>query len=386
MSKKLPYGRQCIEQDDIDAVVEVLKSDYLTQGPKVGEFEKGLADYCGAKYAVAFSSGTSALHGAYFVAGLKQGDEFITSPLTFLATANAGGYLGAKPVFVDIERDSGNIDADLIERSITPKTKLIVPVHYSGLPVDMEKIAAIAKRNDLLIIEDACHAFGADHNAGKIGDCSLSAMSVFSFHPVKSIATGEGGAVLTNSQEFYERMLIFRQHGVTRDKKYMTAAAEKEGGWYYEMILSGYNYRITDIQAALGVSQLKKVDRFVSRRREIAAQYGQKFCGNSYFDLPVRREYGESSWHLYPIRLKDKYVGKKIEIFDQLRQAGLWVQVHYTPVYLQPFYQELGYKKGLCSAAEEFYGREISIPIYPAMTDDDVEYSAKKILGVFDIA
>lgn len=379
MTKNLPYSRQCIEQDDIDSVVEVLKSDFLTQGPKVAEFEKALADYCGAKYAVMFSSGTAALHGAYFAAGLKDGDEIVTTPITFLATANAAVYLGAKPVFVDVESDTGNIDIELIEQKITERTKFLVPVHYSGLPVDLDKIASIAKKHALVLIEDACHALGAAYKDETVGNCRLSDMTVFSFHPVKSIATGEGGAVTTNSDEYYDKLTTFRQHGVTKDKRFMTDAADDEGDWYYQMIYMGYNYRMTDIQAALGVTQLRKIDRFVGRRRQIARKYAELFKNNKYFDIPVDKDYGESAWHLYPIRLKDKYIGKKKDIFDQLRKAGLWVQVHYIPVYLQPFYQNLGYGKGFCPKAEDFYAREIGIPIFSAMTNGDVDYVAKTI-------
>jgi UDP-4-amino-4,6-dideoxy-N-acetyl-beta-L-altrosamine transaminase len=384
LSKNLPYSRQCIEQDDIQAVVEVLKSDFLTQGPKIAEFEKALAGYCGAKYAVTFSSGTAALHGAYFAAGLNSGDEVITSPITFLATANAAIYLGAKVVFVDVESDTGNINADLIEKAITKKTKLLVPVHYSGLPVDMEKILAIAKKHNLILIEDACHALGAKYKGEIVGNCRLSQMAVFSFHPVKSIATGEGGAATTNSEELYNKLVMFRQYGVIKDKKLMTEQARQAGEWYYEMHYLGFNYKLTDIQAALGVSQLRKIERFVGRRREIAKQYAKVLAGNKYFELPVEKNYGESAWHLYPIRLKDKYVEHKIEIFNKLRKSGLWVQVHYIPVYLQPYYEKLGFKKGLCPAAEDFYSREIGIPIYPMMSDEDVQNVAAVLNNIFE--
>lgn len=373
MSKILPYSRQCVEQDDIGAVVEVLKSDFLTQGPKIAEFEKALAKYCGAKYAVAFSSGTAALHGAYFAAGLSSGDEIITSPITFLATANAALYLGGKVNFVDVEPDTGNINPDLIEEAITPKTKLLVPVHYSGLPVDLDKISKIAKKYNLILIEDACHALGAKYKGQTIGNCRFSDMAVFSFHPVKSITTGEGGAVTTNNEEYYNKLVMFRHHGITKDERFMTEAARQAGAWYHEMHYLGFNYRITDIQTALGISQLKKIDRFINRCKEIALQYGEAFSGNSYFDIPTGKNYTDSAWHLYPIRLKDKYIQRKVEIFSKLRQKGLWVQVHYIPVYLQPYYQKLGFKKGLCPAAEDFYSRQISIPIYPMMSDEDVQ-------------
>lgn len=382
MSKNLPYSRQCIEQDDIQAVVEVLKSDFLTQGSKVVEFEKALAEYCGAKYATTFSSGTAALHGAYFAAGLSGGDEIITSPITFLATANAAVYLGAKAAFVDIEPDTGNINSDLIEKAVTKKTKLLAPVHYSGLPVDLEAVSRIAKKHNLILVEDACHALGAKYRDTRIGDCAFSDMAVFSFHPVKSITTGEGGAVTTNSEELYNKLVMFRQHGVTKDEKFMTKAARQAGEWYYEMHYLGFNYRLTDMQAALGISQLRKIDRLIGRRKEIALRYLQAFGGNDYFDIPAERSGANSSWHLYPIRLKDKYVRHKTEMFKRLRSKGLRVQVHYIPVYLQPYYQKSGYKRGLCPAAEDFYAREISIPLYPVLSDEDVQYVADVVSKV----
>jgi UDP-4-amino-4,6-dideoxy-N-acetyl-beta-L-altrosamine transaminase len=384
LSKVLPYSRQCVEQDDIEAVVEVLKSDFLTQGPKIAEFEKALAKYCGTKYAVAFSSGTAALHGAYFAAGLGSGDEIITSPITFLATANAALYLGAKVGFVDVEPDTGNINADLIERAVTKKTKLLVPVHYSGLPTELEKISKIAKKHNLILVEDACHALGARYEGEIIGNCRFSDMAVFSFHPVKSITTGEGGAVTTNNEEFYNKLIMFRHHGITKDEKFMTKTAGQAGAWYYEMQYLGFNYRLTDVQAVLGILQLRKIDRFIGRRRKIALRYAEVFSGSDYFDIPAEKNYAGSSWHLYPIRLKDEYVQHKIEIFNKLRQEGLWIQVHYIPVYLQPYYQKLGFKKGLCPAAEDFYEREISIPIYPLMSDKEIDYAIKAILEVFE--
>ena len=383
MSRFLSYGRQSVDEDDIDAVVEVLRSDFLTQGPKVKEFEESLAGYCGAKFAVVFSSGTAALHGSYFAAGLGDGDEIITSPMTFLATANAGLFLGAKPVFVDVEADTGNIDSSLIEKAITEKTKAIVPVHFAGHPVDIEKISRIAKDNGLLLIEDACHALGAQYLGSNVGDCKYSDVAVFSFHPVKSITTAEGGAVLTNDADFYDRLVMFRQHGVTKEPGMLQNRSDEVGGWYYEMQYLGYNYRLTDIQCALGISQLKKLDSFVQKRSGIFERYGKAFGGNEFFDIPVEKKYARSAWHLYPIRLKDGYKGQKVEIFGKLWERGLWVQVHYIPVHLQPYYRGLGYEEGLCPAAEDFYQREISIPIYPGMSDEDVDYVIETMFKVF---
>jgi len=381
MDKYIPYGKQFIDEDDIKAVIEVLKSDFITQGSKIHQFEEKLASYCGAKYAVVFNSGTSALHGAYFALGLSKNDEFITTPITFVATANAGLFIGAKPVFTDVEKDTGNINTDKIEEKITEKTKLISVVHYAGHPVDMERVYEIAKNYNLKILEDACHALEARYKGEKIGSCKYSDATVFSFHPVKHITTGEGGAVLTNNKEIYEKLLMFRNHGITKDKeKFLN---ESDGNWYYEMQFLGFNYRMTDIQASLGISQLKKLDDFIKKRRKIANIYNESFKNNPYFDLPAEKDYAFHSYHLYPIRLKDEYIKNKQKIFDNLRKEGIGVQVHYIPVYRQPYYKKLGYKKGLCPDAEDFYKREISLPIYPAMKKEDVEYVIEKVYTVF---
>jgi len=379
----IPYGRQYIDENDVEAVKSVLQSDFLTQGTKVKEFEKKLANYCKAKYAIVFSSGTAALHGAYFAAGLTKSDEVITTPVTFLATANAAFFLGAKPVFVDVQQDTGNINFNLIEEKITKQTKVIAPVDYSGQPADLAEIYKIARKNDLLVVEDACHALGAEYKGSKIGSCKYSDMSVFSFHPVKSITTGEGGAVLTNNRDYYETLLMFRQHGVMKDVAKFKHSSEFTGDWYYEMHCLGYNYRLTDIQCALGISQLKKLDKFIQRRIEIVKIYKEAFKNNDFFDLPIEKKDIKSSWHLYPIKLKDEYKDKKKLIFSSLRKKGLWVQVHYIPVYWQPYYQELGYRKGICPNAEDFYQREISLPLYYSMTDEDVGYVEEKLFEVF---
>lgn len=377
--KFLPYGKQYIDEDDINDVVKVLKSDFITQGPKIGEFEEKLAEYCGSKYAVAFNSGTSALHGAYFASGLEKGDEIITSPNTFVATSNAALYLNAKPVFCDVEKETGNLDVSNVEEKITEKTKLIVPVHYSGNPVDLKELYKIAEEHDIKIIEDAAHALGAKYNGEKIGNSRYSKMSILSFHPVKHITTGEGGAVLTNDEDYHEKLLMFRSHGITKNH----FINEPHGDWYYEMHHLGYNYRITDIQSVLGLSQLKKLDKFVERRREIAKSYEAAFEGNPFFETIVEKDCCESSYHLYPILIKDEYKDKKKEIFSKLREEGIGVQVHYIPVYLQPYYQNMGFKKGLCPVCEDFYQREISIPMYPTMDNEDVDYAVEKIFKVF---
>jgi len=377
----IPYGKQWIGEEDIEEVVNVLKSDFITQGPKVKEFEEKLAEFTGAKYAVVFNSGTSALHAAYFALGLSTGDEFITTPLTFAATSNAGLFLGARPIFSDVEEDTGNLNVELVEEKITSRTKLIVPVHYAGHPCDMERIKEIADKYGLFIVEDACHAPGAKYKDSRIGSCEYSDMTVFSFHPVKHITTGEGGAVLTNREDLYEKLLMFRNHGITKDEK--NFIKEKEGDWYYEMQFLGFNYRMTDIQAALGISQLKKLEKFIEKRRKIVEIYNKAFEGNPYFDTPVEKDYAYHSYHLYPVRLKNNYKDKRKEIFQLLRKKGLGVQVHYIPVYLHPYYQELGYKKGECPVAEEFYEKEISLPIYPAMTKEEIDYVTKTVFEVF---
>lgn len=376
----LPYSRQSIDEDDIKEILAVLRSDYLTQGPKAGEFEAALADYCGARHAVVFSSGTAALHGAYFAAGIGPGDEIITSPITFAATSNAALYLGAHPVFVDTEPGTGNMDPALIEKAITRKTKAIVPVDYAGNPVELDLIRELAGKHGIMVIEDACHALGASYKGRKIG--ALSHMTVFSFHPVKPITTGEGGAVLTDDRAVYEKLLAFRSHGIVKE---VLALEEKpHGGWYYEMQMLGYNYRLTDMQCALGLSQLRKLDGFIKRRSEIALFYGESFRDNGWFDTPVLTGGAESSWHLYPIRLRDGLSEKKAEIFEGLRNSGLWVQVHYLPVYLHPYYRKvLGFGEGLCPQAERFYKSELSIPIFQGMSDADAETVHKTIFDVF---
>lgn len=370
ISKFLPYGKQFIDDEDIDSVVEVLKEDFITQGPRINEFEEKIADYVGAKYAVAFNSGTSALHGAYFALGLGKGDEMITSPNTFVASSNAALYLGAKARFSDVEKETGNLDVSKVEENISDNTKLITPVHYSGNPVDMKELSEIAEKHDVKIIEDGAHALGAKYANKKVGSLEYSEMAMFSFHPVKHITTGEGGIIVTNDEEYYDKLNLFRSHGITKNN----LINEADGDWYYEMQDLGFNYRITDIQCALGISQLKKLDDFVKNRRRIAKTYDELFEDNPYFDVVLEKENNESAYHLYPILLKDEYKSKKAEIFSRLRANGLGVQVHYIPVYLQPYYQNLGFKKGECLVCEDFYQREISIPMFPTLTDEDINF------------
>jgi UDP-4-amino-4,6-dideoxy-N-acetyl-beta-L-altrosamine transaminase len=376
----LPYGRQWIDDDDIEAVVEVLKGDYLTTGPYVSKFEQAVAQYVGAKYAIAFSNGTAALHGACFAAGIGQGDEVITTPMTFAASANCVLYQGGTPVFADIDEKTYNIDPIKIEEKITDKTKAIIPVDFTGQPVELDRILEIAKKYNLVVIEDAAHALGATYKGRKIG--SISDMTMFSFHPVKHITSGEGGIITTNNEEYYEKLLQFRSHGITREKDKLN---EYHGPWYYEMQFLGYNYRMTDIQAALGTSQLKKIDKFVELRRKYVAMYNEAFKDMDEIITPFQHEDGQSSWHLYIIRLKlDKLAASRREVFEALQQQNIGVNVHYIPVHLQHYYQQLGYKKGICPNAEKLYEEMITLPLFPAMSEEDVNDVIKAVKRTID--
>lgn len=370
----IPYGRQTIDEKDIQAVVEALRSDYLTTGPKIEEFEKRVADYVGAKYAVAVNSGTAALHIACLAAGIKEGDEVITSPITFAASANCVLYCGGTPVFADIDENTYNISPDEIERRVTERTKAIIPVHYTGQPCDMDAIMDIAGKHNLLIIEDGAHALGASYKGRKIG--SIAHMTCFSFHPVKPITTGEGGMVVTNSEELYKRLILFRSHGITRDETMMT---EQQGDWYYQQLELGYNYRITDISCALGLSQMDKLDGFLERRRQIAKRYNEAFCDVSQIKIPMQLADCESGWHLYVIQVKADY---RKEIFDNLRKSGIGVNVHYIPVYKHPYYQRNGYADVCCKNGEVFYERAISLPIFPLLTDVQQDYVIEQVLKI----
>ena len=350
----IPYGRQTIEDDDINAVVEVLKSDYLTTGPKIAEFEKSVADYVGAKYAVAISNGTSALHAACFAAGIGPGDEVITTPITFAASSNCVLYCGGTPVFADIDPKTYNIDPDDIRKKITDKTKAIIAVHLAGQPCDMDEIHKIAKENNLIVIEDGAHALGSVYKGKKVG--SLSDMTTFSFHPVKPITTGEGGMIVTDNEEFYKKMVLFRSHGITRDKTMMT---RNDGPWFYQQFDLGFNYRITDIQCALGCSQMKKLDRFLAKRKEIVLRYNEAFADCENIVTP------------YIVQVKNC---DRKQIFEALRDRGIGVNVHYIPVYMHPYYQEHGYKDVHCKNAEEVYSHIISLPLYPGLTEEQQSY------------
>jgi len=375
----LPYGRQWLDEDDIQAVVEVLQSDYLTTGPKIAEFEEAFAQYVGAKFAVAIANGTAALHAACFAAGINEGDQVITTPITFAASANSVLYCGGKPVFADINLDTYNIDPDEIRKRITPKTKAIIPVHFTGQPCDMKLLGEIAKEYNLIVIEDAAHAVGADYKGKSIG--GISDMTTFSFHPVKHITTGEGGMITTNDEQLYKKLLLFRSHGITRDRDLMLE--EYQGPWYYEQLELGYNYRMTDIQAALGLSQLNKVDKFIKRRREIAGEYTLAFSEETNLITPLQQDGCNSSWHLYIIRLNLKNLKcSRRDFFDYLQQEKIGVNIHYIPVYQHPYYQKNGYRDVMCPNSEQFYDTCISLPIFPKMSDEDVEDVIRSVKNI----
>lgn len=364
----LPYGKQWIEDDDIQAVVNVLKGDFLTTGPAVAEFEQAVARYVGAKYAVSFSNGTAALHGACFAAGIEQGDEVITTPMTFAASANCILYQKGIPVFADIDNVTYNIDPVQVEKAITSKTKAIIPVHFTGQPVALQEIHRLAKLHNLVVIEDAAHALGAKYRGERIG--GLSDMTMFSFHPVKHITSGEGGIITTNSEVYYQKLIQFRTHGITKSSNQLS---DIHGPWYYEMQFLGFNYRMTDIQAVLGTSQLKKIERFIDRRKQYITLYNQAFQDIPEIEIPYQHPDGESSWHLYLIRLDlEKLTVTRKEIFEALINENIGVNVHYIPVHWMPYYQELGYSKGICLNAERLYEEIITLPLFPAMTTEDV--------------
>ena len=363
----LPYGRQSIEESDIEAVVEVLRSDWLTTGPKVGEFEEVFAARVGAAHAVSFTSGTAALHAAAFAAGLKASDEAITTPMTFAATANCVLYQGATPVFADISSDTLNIDPEQVAAKISERTRAILPVDYAGHPAELNAITEMAQRHGLVVIEDACHALGAEYRGKRLG--GVADMTVFSFHPVKHITTGEGGMVSTNNPKFAETLRRFRNHGISSDARQRQSA----GQWHYEMVLLGYNYRLPDFACALGIQQLRRLDANLSRRREIAAQYTKALREIAGVIVPAARDEVSPAWHLYPIRLDlAKLTADRAQIFAALRAENIGVNVHYIPVHLHPYYRErFGFRDGDFPVAEDAYSRLISLPMFHAMTDAD---------------
>jgi perosamine synthetase len=378
----LPYGKQLIDEDDINEVIKVLKGDFLTTGPSVLEFEKSVANYVKAKYAVAVSSGTAALHMACFAAGITKGDEVIVSSMTFAASSNAVLYCGGTPVFADIDSKTYNIDVSKIESLITNNTKAIIPVDFTGQSVDMDKIIELAKKYNLIIIEDGAHALGSEYKGKKVG--TSADMVMFSFHPVKPVTTAEGGIITTNNEDFYNKMLLFRTHGITRKDNLLI---ENHGPWYYEQQILGYHYRLTDVQSALGKSQMQKIDKFIERRREIASIYNDKLKDIKELLLPFEESYSNSGWHIYVVQIvPDLLKVEKKVIFEALLAENIIVNVHYLPVYMHPYYRDLGYMKGLCPESEALYKNMFTIPIFPSMTNDDVNdviNALKKVLGFY---
>lgn len=378
---KIYYGHQYIDEADIKAVVDVLESDFLTCGPQIEELEHKLCKMTGAKYAVAVSNGTAALHIACLAAGIGLDDEVITTPLTFAASANCALYCGAKPVFADVDADTYLIDSKDIERKITNKTKAIVAVDYTGQAVDLDAIKEICEKNQLYLIEDAAHSIGTKYKGKSVG--SIADFTTFSFHPVKTITGGEGGAVLTNDKELYDKLILYRSHGITRNPEYLRN--EFHGGWYYEQIDLGYNYRMTDMQAALIISQLDKLEKFKKRRAEIVRLYNEAF--EKMPEIIVQKENidSDTARHLYLIQLNfERLNADRKKIFEALAFENVCCNVHYIPVYYFPYYQELGYQKGICPVAEQIYEGIITIPLYYSMTDEDVYSVIEAIKKVID--
>lgn len=372
------YGKQDINEADIQAVEKVLRSDFLTQGPAIERFEQCVADYCGANYAVAVTNATSALHIACLAAGLGKGDVLWTSPITFVASANCARYCGADVDFVDIDDKTYNMSVTALEEKLRQAEtvgrlpKIVVPVHLAGQSCDMKRIHELATAYGFTVLEDASHAVGAEYLGGKVGSCVFSDMAVFSLHPVKIITTGEGGMVLTNSKELYEKLTLYRSHGITRDPAFMTH--ESDGPWYYQQIELGFNYRMTDIQAALGCSQMQRLDEFVARRRYLAARYDKLLKG-----LPLVTPYVQHdvvpSWHIYIVRVDFSRVKKsKQEIFDAMWEKGVALNLHYIPVHTQPYYEQLGHRPEECPEAMQYYEEAMTLPLYYDLTDEQQEH------------
>lgn len=374
-NRRIPYGRQDISDSDIQAVVEVLKSDWLTQGPAIENFEKKVADFCGAKYAVAVSNATAGLHIAYQAAGIQSGSRVWTSPNTFVASANAALYCGAEVDFVDIDPRTYNLSIEALEAKLLQAERngklpdLVVPVHFAGHSCEMDRLSDLSNRYGFKIIEDAAHAVGGRFKGSPVGACNFSEAVVFSFHPVKIITTGEGGMILTNREELYQRLVRLRSHGITRNPGLMTRSSE--GPWYYQQLELGYNFRITDLQAALGSSQMDRLDQFVKRRHELAKRYDRAFSDLG-MQCPWHAQDVYSAYHLYVIRLHtDRLKRSRREIFDELLGQGIGVNVHYIPVHLQPYYQTLGFNAGDFPEAERYYSEAITLPLYSGLSEAD---------------
>ena len=378
------YGKQSIDENDIDAVVEVLKSDFLTQGPAIEKFEKCVAEYCGAKYAVAVTSATAALHISCLSAGLGKDDILWTSPITFTASANCGRYCGADVDFVDIDPSTYNMSIAELEKKLQAaeiKPRVVVPVHLAGQSCEMDKIYKLSQKYGFKVIEDASHAIGADYKETKVGCCKYSDMTVFSFHPVKIVTTGEGGMVLTNDKDLYEKLVLYRSHGITRDPKLMTGTAD--GPWYYQQIDLGFNYRMTDMQAALGYSQMQKVNEFVSKRRYLAKRYNELLKNINGIQLPDQNEDTKSSWHLYVVRVDFSKISKtKNQIFAEMKEKGICLNLHFIPVHTQPYYENLGFKGGDFPNSEKYYEEAFTLPLYYSLTDEQQDHIVKSLVEV----
>jgi len=387
MKDFIPYGRQDISQDDIEAVIKVLRSDWLTQGPLIPEFERKVASYCGAKYAVALSSATAALHVSCLSMRLGKGDRLWTSPNTFVASSNCGLYCGAEVDFVDIDPRTFNISIDALKEKLKLAEKngllpkIIVPVHFAGQSCLMDQLFDLSKKYGFKILEDGAHAIGGTFEGSKIGSCKYSEATVFSFHPVKLVTTGEGGVIVTNNQELYDTAIRLRSHGITRDQRFL--ADRNQGAWYYEQLDLGFHYRITDLQAGLGISQLERLDIFVKHRQELASRY-DKLLADFPLTTPWQHPLTKSPFHLYVVSLDLKKIGKSYgEVFSEMRNKGIGVNLHYMPVYLQPYYRELGFRPGYCSNAEEYFKKAITLPLYYGLThelQDRVVKSLKEVI------
>lgn len=379
--EKIYYGKQCIEEDDINAVVDTLKSASITCGPKIEELEEKLCNITTAKHAVAVSNGTAALHLACMAIDIKPGDEVIVSAITFAASANCVLYCGGTPVFADIKQDTYNIDVEDVKRKITDKTKAIVAVDFTGQAVELDELRAICNEHNLFLIEDAAHSIGTKYKGRPVG--SIADITTFSFHPVKTVTAGEGGACMTNSDELYKKLHLLRSHGITRDPDEMVN--ENQGPWYNEQVMLGYNYRMTDFQAALLISQLAKLDRFSNGRKSIRAKYDEAFKDMPEIILQKTIKESDTTEHLYIIRLNTRLLNcSRKEFFEALAAEGVCPQVHYLPVYRHSYYEKLGYKAGLCPVAEETYANILSIPFYPAMTETDIKDTIKAVKKVVE--
>ena len=379
----IPYGRQSILEADVDAVVDVLRSDFLTQGPAVPRFENAVKEYCGTSHAVAVNSATSALHLACLAIDLGPGDTLWTSPNTFVASANCARYCGAVVDFIDIDFDTGNLSVAVLEHKLELAAskgqlpKVVIAVHFAGLSCDMKALAGLAKKYGFYLFEDAAHAFGSEYHEKKIGCCQYSDLTIFSFHPVKIITSGEGGMVLTNSAELSERIQLLRSHGISRDETAMSEPSH--GPWYYQQLELGYNYRLSDIHAALGKSQLDHIDQIIQRRNALAHRYHEKLS-NLPLQLPVSSQGCTSSWHLYVVRLDEgKTQVERKALFTALREQGIGVQVHYIPVHTQPYYQQLGFSWGDYPQAEKHYQLALTLPLYPTLSESEQDYVIQQL-------